>query len=265
MYSKTQLAFKYLGYFLRAFNGKGHGMHSPFVFEFITKVMNDKKSYDEYNWGEGLRSKYLNDYDEIEVEDMGAGSATLKQSRRTARAIAKNSLKPAKFGQLLFRLVRYYKPETIIELGTSLGVTALYMATGNPGAHVYTIEGSPAIAAYAKRHLQIFDCKNLEQVIGNFDQRLPEILEKIQTVDFAFIDGNHRREPTERYFQQLVQKANNDTILIFDDIHWSPEMETAWETIKAHPSVRCTIDLFFIGLVFFREEFRGKQHFTIRF
>jgi predicted O-methyltransferase YrrM len=94
---------------------------------------------------------------------------------------------------------------------------------------------------------------------------LSDALDKLTTVDFAFVDGNHRQEPTERYFQQILTKINNDSIIIFDDIHWSREMEQAWETIKKHPSVCCTVDLFFIGIVFFREEFRENQHFKIRF
>ncbi|HNR16193.1 MAG TPA: SAM-dependent methyltransferase, partial [Chitinophagaceae bacterium] len=88
---------------------------------------------------------------------------------------------------------------------------------------------------------------------------------KIPFIDFAFIDGNHRQEPTERYFNQLLPKMHHESILVFDDIHWSSEMEQVWKTIKDHPSVRCTVDLFFIGVVFFRDEFREKQHFSIRF
>ena len=265
MYSKSQLALKYLKYLLASSNGKGHGMHSPFVFEFITKVMNDKKDYPEYVWGEGLRGKYLTDYEILNVEDFGAGSAVSKTNQRTARSIAKNAAKPKKYGQLLFRIVRYYKPSTIIELGTSMGVTSLYLSIANPDGQVTTIEGSAEVAAFAKKHLDIFQPLSLKLITGNFDDVLPAVLKGMNNIDFAFIDGNHRREPTERYFQMLLAKTNNDSILIFDDIHWSHEMEDAWEAIKNHPDVRCTIDLFFIGIVFFRQEFREKQHFNIRF
>ena len=265
MYSKWQLAVKYFKYYLEASNSKGHGMHSPFVFDFITKVLNDKKDYPEYVWGEGLRGKYLTDYEILNVEDLGAGSVVSKKNQRTARSIAKNATKPKKYGQLLFRIVRHYKPENIIELGTSLGVTSLYLSSANLDGQVTTIEGSAEIAAFTKKHLDVFGLQNLKLITGNFNDVLPVILKGINNVDFAFVDGNHRREPTERYFQELLSKTNNESILVFDDIHWSQEMEQAWKTIKKHPSVRCSIDLFFIGVVFFRKEFREKQHFKIRF
>ena len=81
----------------------------------------------------------------------------------------------------------------------------------------------------------------------------------------AYVDGNHRYEPTIRYFQLLLSHAHNDTILIFDDIHWSAEMEKAWKEIQQHPSVRCTVDLFYLGFVFLRDEFKVPQHFVVRF
>lgn len=265
MYSKWQLAGKYLRYYFTSSGGKGHGVHSPFVFDFISKVMNDKKDYPEYIWGEGLRLKYINDYELLNVEDLGAGSAVSKKKQRTSRSIAKNAIKPKKYGQLLFRIVRHYKPENIIELGTSLGVTSLYLSIANPGGQVTTIEGSAEVAAFARKHLAIFGLQNLTLITGNFDDVLPVILKGINSVDLAFIDGNHRLEPTLKYFNELLPKTTGNSIMIFDDIHWSREMEQAWETIKEHPLVHCSIDLFFTGIVFFRQEFREKQDFRIRF
>jgi len=128
-----------------------------------------------------------------------------------------------------------------------------------------TMEGSKEIAEVAKRNLKSLKAGNTEIVEGNFDNTLSSVVSRLSTVDFAFIDGNHRKEPTERYFKELLSKTNNDSILVFDDIHWSSEMEAVWETIKKNPAVTCSIDLFFIGIVFFRKEFKEKQHFVIRF
>jgi predicted O-methyltransferase YrrM len=100
---------------------------------------------------------------------------------------------------------------------------------------------------------------------GNFDNLLPPVIAQLSSIDLAYIDGNHRYQPTVNYFHQFLSKAGNQTILIFDDVHWSEEMEKAWEEIKAHPAVQCTIDIFFLGFVFFREEFKVKQNFVIRF
>jgi predicted O-methyltransferase YrrM len=127
------------------------------------------------------------------------------------------------------------------------------------------MEGSKEIADFAKQDFQKLKLKNIELVEGNFDNTLSSVVHGLSTVDFAFIDGNHRKEPTIKYFQQLLAKTNNDSILVFDDIHWSSEMEAAWQTIRKNAAVTCSIDLFFIGIVFFRKEFKEKQHFVIRF
>jgi predicted O-methyltransferase YrrM len=264
MYSKTQLLLKYFQYYFSASNGKGHGTHSPFVFEFITKVLNDKTVYPEYEKVESLRSRLLNDKTILHVEDLGAGSSALKTNQRTVSSIAMNAAKSRKLGQLIFRMVKFYKPSTILELGTSLGITTSYLSLAKPDARVITIEGSKEIARVAGINFGNLEIRNIEIKEGNFDSTLSSVVNGLSIVDFAFVDGNHRQEPTERYFRQLLAKVNNDSILVFDDIHWSKEMETAWDTIKHHEAVKCTIDLFFIGIVLFRNEFKVKQNFTIR-
>jgi predicted O-methyltransferase YrrM len=265
MYSPFQLALKYFKHFLTASNGKGHGMHSPFVFDFITKILNDKTVYPEYEKVEALRMQLSNDSAVLEVEDFGAGSVIDKKRKRSISSIAKNAAKPKKFGQLLFRMVKRYEPATILELGTSLGITTSYLSLAKPDATLITMEGSKEIADFAKQDFQKLKLKNIELVEGNFDNTLSSVVHGLPTVDFSFIDGNHRKEPTIKYFQQLLAKTNNDSILVFDDIHWSSEMEAAWETIRKNAAVTCSIDLFFIGIVFFRKEFKEKQHFVIRF
>jgi predicted O-methyltransferase YrrM len=162
-------------------------------------------------------------------------------------------------------MVQYYKPEHVLELGTSLGITTSYLASGNPNAGIFTLEGSIAIADSATKNFQSLELSNIELITGNFDETLAPTIKRFSSVDFAFIDGNHRYKPTINYFNQILSKIHNSSVLIFDDIHWSKEMEQAWEEIKNHSSVTCTIDLFFIGLVIFRSEIKEKQHFIIRF
>ena len=240
-------------------------MHSPFVFEFITKILNDKIIYTEYDKVETLRNQLLNDNTVLEVEDFGAGSVVDKKNRRSISSIAKNAAKPKKFGQLLFRMVKHYQPATILELGTSLGITTYYLSQAKPDGRLITMEGSREIADTAKQNFKTAGLKNVELIEGNFDHTLASVVRGLSSVDFSFIDGNHRKEPTEKYFKELLSKINNNSIFVFDDIHWSSEMEVAWETIKKDDAVTCSIDLFFIGIVFFRMEFKEKQHFTIRF
>jgi len=260
-----QLAKKYLRYYFTASNGKGHGVHSPFVFDFIIKVLQDKNEYDCYEQIEAIRKHLLDDAQVIHVDDFGAGSTVMKVNERKVKDIARSSLKPKKFAQLLFKMVHYYKPAVVVELGTCLGVTTAYLASGNPEAKIYTCEGAPTIASIAQNNFSQLGLKNTELVQGNFDTTLPELLSKLNKIDFAFVDGNHRKEPTLNYFHQLLNHSTNSTILIFDDIHWSEEMEAAWLEIQQHPSVTLTIDLFFIGIVCMNNDIKVKQHFSIRY
>jgi predicted O-methyltransferase YrrM len=265
MYSSVQLAKKYLRYYFTALNGKGHGMHSPFVFQFILHVLNNQSGYHPPREMEDLRRQLLRDKRILEIEDFGAGSRKAKSRQRSVSELAQHALKPKKYAQLLFRLVKRYQPETILELGTSLGITASYLSKANPASSLITIEGSKAIAAVAGENFSKLQLKNIQQETGNFDDLLPSVISRLTSVDLAYIDGNHRCEPTIRYFRQLLPALHNESILVFDDIHWSKEMEQAWQEIQQHPAVRCTVDIFFLGFVFFRKEFKEKQHFTIRF
>jgi len=264
MYSSFQLAFKYLSYYFTASNGRGHGIHSPFVFDFISNVLNDDEEHTEHEKIEDLRRKLLHDNTILIIEDYGAGSSS-RSNRRSVSSIAKHAVKSKKYARLLYRLIKYYQPKIIIELGTSLGLTTSYLSSASTNSGVFTLEGSREIASIASENFKALELKNIKLVEGNFDYTLPSVIYHLPSVDLVFIDGNHRRDPTINYFHWLLPKANNDSIFIFDDIHWSREMEQAWNNIKEHPAVRCTIDLFFIGIIFFRQEFKEKQHFTIRF
>lgn len=265
MYAAPRLAAKYIRYYFTAANGRGHGIHSPFVFDFIVHVLNDKTKYPSYKLAEACRSRMLKNKTLLEIEDFGAGSVKGNRKQKSVQSIAKSALKSPPFGQLLFRMARYYQPRSMIELGTSLGISSLYLAMGNPNGKLVTCEGAPSVATVAKNNFTALQVANVEVVTGNFDDTLRDVLKNCALVDFAFVDGNHRAEPTIRYFEQLLEKINYPSILVFDDIHWSAEMEAAWQHIKDHPAVMLTVDLFFIGIVFFNNDFKVKQHFVIRF
>ena len=265
MYSKGQLAAKYFSYYLKASNGRGHGMHSPFVYDFIVNVLNDDRDFYAYTQIEGLRKQLLKDEGIIEIKDFGAGSSHSSAAKRNVADIARYTLKPKKYAQLLFRMVNYYQPQTVLELGTSLGITTAYLASPSHKCKVITMEGADAVADIAEKNFKTLSLNNIEIIKGNFDETLATVINKHTLFDFIFIDGNHRKEPTLRYFKQLLPVCNNDTVIVFDDIHWSEEMETAWKEIKKNDAVKTTIDLFFIGIVLLRKEFKEKQHFTIRF
>jgi predicted O-methyltransferase YrrM len=245
-------------------------------------VLCDKSGHEVFGLIEGLRRRLLKDGSVLEVEDMGAGSIDGTSRVRRVADIARNAAKPARLGQLLFRLAKTYKPSVVVELGTSLGLSTAYLAAGAAagrgaegvgirGGGVWTIEGSGAVAKRAAGHLSelglglVGVSGRVEVVTGNFDLVLEPLLERTGPVDLAFVDGNHRYEPTLRYFDTLMRHSGREAMLVFDDIHWSADMERAWAEIKADPRVMLTIDLFFLGLVVRRDEFKVKQEFMIRF
>lgn len=260
---EIRFALKYIRYFLQS--DTAHAVHSPFVFLFIQEVLHDKRAFYAFTAIEKRRQALLSGNQVIKITDMGAGSSLQKPPERRVSDVARSAAKSPKYGKLLFRLVNYFQPLIVVELGTSLGISAAYMASANTESQLFTLEGSDDIAQIASDTFKRLKLENIQIVKGNFDDTLAPVLLQIPKLDLAFIDGNHRKEPTLRYFSQCLTKAHNNTILIFDDIHWTKDMEEAWEAIKANSAVTLTIDLFFLGLVFLKKEFQEKQHFVLRY
>jgi|GEM_PF-10957 len=254
---------KYYFQFLFASKNE-HSIHSPFVFELYTKIIQAKTNFSVFEEIENLRKKLYKNRTIIEITDFGAGSRIYKTNQREIRQIAKSAEKNPKFGKLLFRLIKYFEPTTIFDLGTSLGITTIYESKAYDSAKIFTFEGCPATAAIAKQNFEALACENIEIIVGNIDKTLPQKLEEIKQLDFAFFDANHRFEPTVNYFEQCLEKVTEKSIFVFDDIHWSEEMHDAWRVIKNHPDVMISIDLFYVGLIFFRKN-QPKQEFVLRF
>jgi len=240
-----------------------HGVHSPFVFNLLTKCFYDKKQKPEYAILKKYRQSLLENNNWIEVTDFGAGSKVFKSNKRQISKIAKTAGISPKRAELLFRVSHYFKPENILEIGTSLGLATSALALGNLNAKVTTIEGCPQTAKQAQLQLQKFNYDKVENVISEFESFLISENLNSKTYNLIYFDGNHSKKATLAYFDFLLQTINNDSVWIFDDIHWSPEMEEAWETIKKHSKVTVTIDTFQWGFVFFRYE-QEKEHFVIR-
>ena len=254
----------FINYKLKAINI--HHLHSPFTYDLVKNVVNDKYRYPDYKKVYGLRNLLKKDGSEIMVTDFGAGiggkgDAFIQKS--VSSLFKNNSIRP-KYGELLYRFVKQLKPTHILELGTSLGISSAYMAFAAPDASIVTVEGCKGVAEKAAGNFTRLGLKNIKQEIGNFDSILDQVIDAMPMIDFAFIDGNHRKEPTIRYFESCLRKVNNDTVLIFDDIHWSQEMNEAWKFIQSHQSVTLTLDLFQFGIVFFRKEL-SKQDFIISY
>ena len=257
-----QFIIRYIKYVLSA--KTKHSAQAPFLYEFITKVLNKNSNDSNCKEIEELRKRLCQSEKIIKISDFGAGSHVNNAKKRKIKDIAKNSAKNAKFGKLLYRIIKFYKPKNILELGTSLGISTLYLSKGNNNSDVYTFEGCPETSKIAQQNFDILNAKNIKITVGNFENTLEEKMQEIKTLDLVFIDGNHQEKPTISYLENSLKYANNNTIFIFDDIHWSKGMENAWEHIKRHKKITLTIDLFYIGIVFLKSEL-SKENYTIRF
>ncbi|MFI5221304.1 MAG: O-methyltransferase [Bacteroidia bacterium] len=243
-------------------------LHSPFIFGLYNSCIRPKKSNEDFVQIEKIRKKLKADHRVITQQDLGAGKFPLKKN--TVSFFAKHHAKPARIAQIIYRLMDHYRCRDIVELGTSLGISACYEASAMKKnfkpqeINFTTIEGAEELEAIASENFRLLQLEEyISQRNGNFDTELPEVLKNYSKVDMAFIDGNHRYEPTLNYFNQFLSKIHNDSMLLFDDIYWSPGMTKAWEEIKLNPQVTVTVDLFFLGLVFFRKE-QAKENFRLR-
>lgn len=226
-----------------------HGVHSPFVYALNDKVFPEERGADfTKHPAEAWRTLCLNNHDTIDVVDFGTGTS----GPRVVADIARHAAKSARAGQFLHRFVKHLAPSTMLELGTSLGITTLYQQTAAPDAKFITIEGCPNISAMA---LKVFAQQQLSVELrnGTFENELRPALHTLKSVDYVYFDGNHRKQPTLDYFHTCLPFTHENSVFVFDDIHWSAEMEEAWKEIKAHPQVTVTIDVFDFGLVFFRK------------
>ena len=259
----VSLVISYFKFLVQSTNQ--HGVHSPFVYNLVTKCFYDKKKHPEYKTLEHYRKSLLKNNSVISVTDFGAGSRVFKSNKRKITAIAKNAGISKKRAQLLWKITNYFEPESILEIGTSLGLATSALALGNANAKITTLEGCPNTQKVAQDTFKELNLKhqNIEFVTTEFSTYLSHLKPKTLNFKLIYFDGNHSKKATLEYFELLLPTLTNDSVWIFDDIHWSSDMNQAWEEIKKHEKVKVTIDTFQWGLVFFRKE-QEKEHFVIR-
>jgi predicted O-methyltransferase YrrM len=239
-----------------------YNIHSPFVFEFVRDIQEDKRIFYAFDIIKKLKYELSKNETIVDITDLGAGSLVSKTNKRTISTIAKNSVASDQKLHFLFKLCNKYKPKSVLELGTSLGLSSLVIQLGHTGSKITTVEGDSSIASFASTMHSKNQLEEIEIVNAPFDNYL-ESLNPNTTFDLILIDGNHAYEPTLKYFKILLQHINNESIIIFDDINWSADMRKAWEEIKSDKRVTLSIETFEYGIVFFKAEFKEKQNFSI--
>lgn len=252
------IIFEYINY---RWNAKGrHGTHSPFVYDFTDKCLKIPIDSTFDIKRKTLFKELKSNYSTIQIEDFGAGSKYLGNERKISQ-IFKTSSSKGKYGDLLYKLTKYYQPKTILEFGTSLGIGTIHLAFGNPTSSLITVEACSETRNQALKNIKSFDNANVQSQLTTFDS----FLETYEggTFDLVFVDGHHDGEALKKYMMKLENFTHNDTIFILDDIRWSESMLEAWNWFVQHPDYHVTMDLFRMGIVVKRPQ-QVKEHFIVK-
>ena len=260
---KLWQAFSYLIYRSKAVTR--YKIHSPFVYQLVNEVFRDKEKFTDFSRLNRIHKRYAKRVDRIETMDFGSGSGgkEFKVKITSVGKIVKKRTHSQKQLEFLYRMAQYFKPATILEFGTAAGISTNYLAMGSPTSRLITMEGCMGLASVAEKNFKKRELK-VELEVGEFDAIIDHVLEGIDQLDMVFVDGNHRKKPTIDYFEKCAKLATENSVFMFDDIHWSPGMQSAWNTIKKDKRVSVTIDLFWVGLVFFKTDIT-KQDFVVRY
>ncbi len=237
---KTKQFYNYLIYKLKSTNE--HGVHSPFVFDLVTNVIYNNTAYYSYKKVENFREHLLS-------------------SEKAAELIHRQN--EAKYSQLLFRLVNCFQPKMVLEIGASLGIDTAYLASANSKTKVISIDEHGVVNHPPKDYFKELKLKNVERVVGNIHETLPQLLRQQGQLDFVYLNTSGK-ENVLNWFYQCLAKANESSLFVLSNMYDTDDMKDAWTEIKNNEQVQVTVDLFYLGLVFFRKE-QVKQHFLIRF
>ena len=251
----------YLNYQIKAKDE--HSIHSPFLFDFVTSCFDTKNYFYAFDELKIIRNQLLNDKSSIQYSDIGRPSYSLKKNTRKIKDILITSVSPQKYSELYFRIIQFLKAQNVLELGTSLGLNTMYLAKATPGK-VISIEGQKSLFAYAQNLLNKNKIQNVQLINAYFDDVLPTLLKEI-TFDFVLIDGNHTYDATMRYFNLLSNYTHPLSVIILDDIYWSPEMTKAWNDIKKNNKIKITIDIYRAGIIIFNPNIIYSQHFVLKY
>lgn len=256
----VKIILNYLNFLSKSSNQ--HGVHSPFVYNLVTKCFYTKTPATLWNLFINKKQQLLDNKKTIKVTDFGSGSKVFKSNHRKVSEICKVAGISNKKARILIRLIHYFKPNDVLEIGTSVGLATSAIKVANKNATITTLEGCPETSKTASTFFNKNSFTNINTIVGNFSETIPKVT-KNQQFDFIYFDGNHTKKSTLHYFETCLKTATNNSIWIFDDIYWSTEMKDAWSEIKKHPQITVTVDIFYFGIVFFRKE-QATEHFKIR-
>ncbi len=244
---------EYLRFYLSA--QTADKMHSPFLYQLLVHVFDDKKQYYSFGEIEHFRAQLLASNQAIEVRDFGAGSRAGSTKATTIAEVTRRAASSPRKCALLFRLAEMLKPKTMVELGSSVGISLAYLASACKTSQVYGFEGDSHLAEIASGLARSKNLGNAHLTVGLFEETLEQKLKDIGPVDFVYLDGDHREEATVANYEKLRRHMSEDSVIIVDDIRWSPGMMRAWNRIRQDEAISVSVDAFQLAILFYSPRF----------
>lgn len=225
--------------------------------ETIRKARSSDFTKPDRNWIDKIedkRSGLLASDETIQIDNFlkneSQNNGTEGSEVEYVRDACSASVSPS-YGRLLYKLVRDYRPQRCLELGTCLGISTAFIASAlsqNGKGQMVTLEGSSSRSAYAEQVLSALKLSEIKFITGPFNQTLDPLLEDYQDVDFCYIDGHHDGDATIHYFEKISAVLSDGAIVVVDDITWSEDMNRAWNTIRKKEEVALTVDTYMMGI-----------------
>ncbi len=253
---------------MQRFFRKAYGIHSPFLYALMSDCVFEDQDSVLFRDIE-MRRRWLRRCQQlIRVRDFGQGGrfaffrgpGRSSYRAKAVKTIARSALQPPKYCRLLYRLASYRKAEYVLELGTSLGISAAYLARAIPGGRLVTLEGCPELSRIAREGFDQLAIGNAEVITGAFSETLPRVVNEQEKPDLVFIDGNHSGSALIGILDVLNPYLKTSSVLLIDDIRWSPSMWQAWKSIRDYEKVRLSLDLWKMGVLFFDDALSKEKH-----
>jgi predicted O-methyltransferase YrrM len=238
-----------------------HGIHSPFVYDLITKCFYDKTPFSAYHNLKALRNKLIYNQDLVKIKHYSEASKVFQSNHQKISTIVKCEGSSYKKQKQLYRITNYFKPKNVLELGTSVGLGSAAMAIASNNSIIKTVEVNKNISDIAKKVFKSYQLKNIQIDTSSFKDFFKK--SNYENLDLVYLDGTCDKESTIENFNSLLKHSHNESVFIINNIYWSKEMTEAWNIIKKQKEITVSIDTFYWGFLFFRKE-QPKQHFTIR-
>jgi hypothetical protein len=242
-----------LKYLRKARHWHGHGIHSPFLFYLVTRVIEDKRQYPAYRIIRSLKEKILNQLKERENPcDLLINAASLPDRVSKNKLFKKVEL-GYRYGKLLLRLINEFKPSSVFLYGPTFGMNLLYLALADQKPSVYVIN----FRTQERTHL----LPEIPESKISFEQE-SKVFSRVQ--EFSFINFPFNPQETKRIIEAKMKLNGEDDVMIIRGIHKSAAMEALWRELITDKRIRVSLDLYEIGILLFRNRLQ-KQHFVIRF